>query len=81
MPPSWGEYRKVVSRNGFELKRSAKHETWVQLDDEGRVLRHTTISHGNAPIRDRGFFHRLLKQCDKTEEHFYEVLKKGNRSN
>lgn len=75
MPPRWNEYRKVISRNGFVLKRSAKHETWVQLDDQGQLVRHTTVCHGNDQIRDRGFFKRLLKQCGKTEEHFNEVLK------
>jgi hypothetical protein len=76
MPPRWNDYRTVISRNGFELKRSAKHETWVLLDNEGRMVRYTRVSHGNDQIRDRGFFKRLLKQCGKTEDHFYEVLKR-----
>jgi hypothetical protein len=47
----------------------------MQFDDEGRLLLTTRVSHGNAQIRDRGFFKRLLKQCGKTEAHFNEVLK------
>jgi len=75
MPPRWNEYRKVISRNGFTLERSAKHETWVLLDGEGRRERTTRASHGNDEIPDRGFFKSLLKQCGKTEHHFNEVLK------
>jgi hypothetical protein len=75
MPPRWGEYRKVIGRNGFALVRSNKHETWVLYDDNGRVVRHTSVSHGNAQIRDKTLFKELLRQCNKTEKHFYEVLK------
>ena len=76
MPPRWNEYRTVIGRNGFQLVRSKDHETWVQYDDEGRVNRQTRASHGNAEIADRGFFRALLKQCGKTEKHFYDVLKR-----
>jgi hypothetical protein len=75
MPPRWNEYRKVIGRNGFTLVRSNKHETWVQHDDQGQVVGHTSVSHGNAQIRDKSLFSELLKQCKKTEKHFYEVLK------
>jgi len=80
MPPTWREYRKVIKRNGFRLERSAKHETWIQYDDRGRVRRQTRASHGNAEIRDPRFFKALLKQCGKTEERFYSVLRKGRGS-
>jgi hypothetical protein len=80
MPPKWDEYRKVIGRNGFILERSAKHETWVLLDEQGQRERTTRASHGNDEIADRGFFKRLLKQCGKTETHFYEVLKGKDKS-
>jgi hypothetical protein len=79
MPPRWNEYRKVIDRNGFTLVRSAKHETWVLRDEEGSVIAHTTVSHGNGQIRDKAFFRALLKQCRKTEEHFYDVLRRKDR--
>jgi hypothetical protein len=79
MPPRWNDYRKVISRNGFTLERSAKHETWVLLDDEGRRDRTTRASYGNDEIPDRGLFKSLLKQCGKTEQHFNEVLKGKHR--
>lgn len=75
MPPRWNEYRKVIERNGFELVRSKKHETWVQYDEDARVLRQTRASHGNAEIADRRFFKELLKQAGKSEQHFFDVLK------
>ncbi len=74
MPPTWPEYRKVIQRNGFQFARSRKHETWVQLDDNGRLIRHTRVAHGNDEIADPALFHNLLKQCGKTKKHFYEVL-------
>jgi hypothetical protein len=76
MPPRWNEYRTVIGRNGFQLVRSKNHETWVQYDANGRVLRQTRASHGNAEIADRGLFRSLLKQCGKTEKHFYEALRR-----
>jgi hypothetical protein len=81
MPPRWNDYRKVIGRNGFELVRSEGHETWVQFDAAGRLLRQTRASHGNSEIADKGFFKSLLKQCGKTEKHFYEVLKSKGKSN
>lgn len=75
MPPRWNEYRKVIKRNGFRMVRSRDHETWVLYNDAGEVIGNTTASHGNAEIADKGLFKALLKQCKKTETHFYEVLK------
>lgn len=79
MPPRWNDYRTVISRNGFELVRSKKHETWVQYDSTGSVVRQTRASHGNSEIADSGLFRSLLKQCGKTEAHFHEVLKRKQR--
>ncbi len=75
MPPRWNEYRRVIGRNGFELVRSKKHETWIKYDEAGCVVGQTRASHGNAEIADHGLFKELLRQCGKTEAHFYEVLK------
>ncbi len=75
MPPRWNEYRKVIDRNGFTLVRSKKHETWVKYNEAGEVIAHTSASHGNDEIADKTLFKDLLKQCKKTEKHFYEVLK------
>lgn len=76
MPPRWNDYRKVIVRNGFELVRSRKHETWIKYDTAGAVIRQTRASHGNAEIADHGFFKELLRQCGKTEVEFHEVLKR-----
>lgn len=74
MPPRLNDFRTVLRRNGFELARSRDHEIWVQLDGEGRVTRRVPVSHGNAEIRTRGLFSRMLRQAGKTEAHFNEVL-------
>ncbi len=75
MPPRFNEFRTVLERNGFTLARSRDHELWVQHDDEGRVARRVPVSHGNAEIRTRGLFSRMLRQAGKTEERFFEVLR------
>lgn len=74
MPPRLNEFRTVLQRNGFAVARSRDHEIWVQRDDEGRVARRVPVSHGNAEIRTRGLFNRMLRQSGKSEEHFYDVL-------
>lgn len=79
MSPTWKDYRKVIKRNGFQRERSKKHETWIQYDSEGRVLRQTRASHGNKEIRDKSFFRALLKQVGKTEQHFFDVLSKKDK--
>lgn len=75
MPPRWNEYRKVIDRNGFTLVPSKKHETCVKYNEAGEVIGHTSASHGNHQIADKTLFKDLLKQCKKTEKHFYEVVK------
>lgn len=74
MPPRFNEFRTVLDRNGFTLARSRDHEIWIRRDDQGRVAQRVPVSHGNAEIRTRGLFSRMLRQAGKTEEHFYEVL-------
>jgi hypothetical protein len=74
VPPRLNEFRTVLERNGFSIARSRDHEIWIQRDAEDRVARRVPISHGNAEIRTRGLFGRMLRQAGKTEERFFEVL-------
>jgi hypothetical protein len=76
VPPRLNEFRTVLGRNGFTLARRGNHEIWVQLDNKGRVARRVPVSFGNAEIRTRGLFNRMLRQSGKTEERFNEVLKR-----
>jgi len=75
VPPRLSEFRTVLGRNGFELARSRSHELWVQRDARGSVARRVPVSHGNAEIRTRGLFSRMLRQAGKTEDRFYELLR------
>jgi predicted RNA binding protein YcfA (HicA-like mRNA interferase family) len=74
LPPRLNEFRTVLERNGFDLARRGDHEIWVFRDQQRRVKRKVPVSHGNAEIRTRGLFKRMLDQAGKTEEHFFEVL-------
>ncbi len=75
MPPRFNEFRTVLNRNGFTLARSRDHELWVKHDVEGRLTNRVPVSHGNAEIRTRGLFTRMLRQAGKTEERFFDVLR------
>jgi hypothetical protein len=75
VPPRLNEVRTVLQRNGFNLARSRDHEIWTQHAPDGRLARRVPVSHGNAEIRTQGLFKRMLRQCGKTEAHFYEVLR------
>lgn len=75
MPPRFNEFRVVLERNGFTLARSRDHELWVRYDAEGHLENRVPVSHGNAEIRTRGLFARMLRQAGKTEQHFFDVLR------
>lgn len=64
----------MLERNGFTLARRSSHDIWV-FREGASVTRRVPVSHGNAEIRTRGHFSRMLRQAGKTEEHFYEVLR------
>ena len=75
MPPRLNEFRKVLTRNGFDCERKRDHEIWIRRNAEKQIERRVPVSHGNDQIRTKGLFDRMLTQAGKTEEHFYEVLK------
>ncbi len=75
MPPRLSEFRKVLTRNGFQRERRRDHEIWIRRNKEQQIERRVPVSHGKVEIRTKGLFESMLKQAGKTEEHFYEVLK------
>lgn len=67
----------MLDRNGFVLARSRDHEIWILRGERGEVTRRVPVSHGNAEIKTKGLFKRMLKQAGKTEEHFFDVLRRA----
>lgn len=65
----------MLTRNGFVLERSAKHETWVRHDPTGGVEARTFVSHGNKEIKAPKTFKTILRQSKKSKEEFYRVLR------
>ena len=65
----------MLGRNGFERKRSGKHETWIRRDSTGGVEARTFVPHGNKEIKAPKTFASILRQSKKSEEEFYEVLR------
>jgi hypothetical protein len=65
----------VLTRNGFSLERSSKHETWIRRNAAGIVDARTFVPHGNKEIKAPKTFRSILRQSKKSEEEFYRVLR------
>jgi predicted RNA binding protein YcfA (HicA-like mRNA interferase family) len=74
VPPRFGEFRTVLTKNGFKCVRSNKHEVWALKDTDNVITKRVVVSHGNAEIRTRRLFAKMLKQAGKTEDHYYDSL-------
>ncbi len=75
MTVSYNDFRKVLRRLGFEMKRSRKHETWEKRLVDGRSRR-VYISHQHGKDIPTGLFRKMLKQAGiESEEEFVEILR------
>lgn len=75
MPYKYEDFRKVLVRLGFILKRSRKHETWEKRLPDGRILR-VSIKHQRGKDIPCWLFSKMLKQADiEDEEEFIRILK------
>lgn len=70
---TFDQFRKVLSRLGFERVRSKKHETWRKVLENGVVLR-VRISHRHGRDIPRWLFYEMLRQAGTDEEGFRRLL-------
>jgi len=70
---TYEDFRKVLQKLNFVLVRSAKHETWEKICENGTILR-TRVSHQHGKDIPKPLFHRMLKQCKLTEAKFRNLL-------
>jgi predicted RNA binding protein YcfA (HicA-like mRNA interferase family) len=59
---TYKDFRKVLARLGFEMRRSRKHETWEKRLPDGRSHR-VSISHKHGKDIPRTIFYKMLKQA------------------
>jgi len=72
---TYNDFRKVLARLGFELKRSRSHETWEKRLPNGRSLR-VSVSHKHSKDIPRWLFRKMLKQAGiASEEEFVRILR------
>lgn len=71
---TYEEFRKVLSRLGFEKVRSRKHETWRKILPNGVILR-VRISHKHGASIPKWLFHEMLRQAGLDEERFQTILR------
>lgn len=71
---TYGEFRQVLQRIGFELLRSRKHETWRKILPDGSLLV-VRVSHQHGRDIDRNLFFRMLRQAALTEAEFVRILR------
>jgi predicted RNA binding protein YcfA (HicA-like mRNA interferase family) len=72
---TYNDFRKVLARLGFEMKRSRKHETWEKRLPDGRSYR-VSIRHKHGKDIPRWLFHKMLKQAGiESKEEFVRILR------
>ncbi len=73
---TYGEFRVVLRRGGFQLVRSRKHETWEKTLPTGEILQ-VRLSH--QPGRDipTRLFHQMLHQARLTQVEFFDLLRQS----
>lgn len=72
---TYNDFRKVLARLSFEMKRSRKHETWEKRLPDGGSHR-VSISHKHGKNIPRPLFRKMMKHAGiESEEEFVRVLR------
>ncbi len=72
---TYGDFRTVLKRTGFELIRSRKHEVWRNIRSDGAILR-VVVSHQGGRDIPRGLFAAMCRQAGITPEEFFGILQR-----
>jgi len=73
---TYGEFRVVLRRVGFQLVRTKKHETWEKVLPTGEILL-VRVSHQQARDIPTGLFHQMLRQAQLTQTEFFTLLREA----
>jgi predicted RNA binding protein YcfA (HicA-like mRNA interferase family) len=71
---TYGDFRTVLRKLGFQLARTRKHETWVKRE-QGRPLRIVRVRHQGKKDIPKPLFNEMLRQAGiGSEEEFRRIL-------
>ena len=73
---TYQEFRVVLTRSGFRLVRSKKHETWEKTLATGEILQ-VRLSHQQGRDIPTPLFHHMLRQARLTQAEFFALLREG----
>lgn len=72
---TYGDFRNVLRKLGFQLARTRKHETWVKRE-KGKPLKIVRVRHKQKKDIPKSLFNEMLKQAGiESEEEFQRILK------
>jgi len=71
---TYGEFRVVLRRAGFQHVRSKKHETWEKTLPTGEILL-VRVSHQQTRDIPTRLFHQMLRQAQLTQTEFFTLLR------
>ncbi|MFA0731309.1 MAG: hypothetical protein LKKZDAJK_002554 [Candidatus Fervidibacter sp.] len=72
--PTYREFREVLRKAGFALKRMGKHEIWRRVEPDGRE-RQVPVSHQHGKDIPPNIFARMLRQAGLSRDDFERLRK------
>ena len=74
MAYTYDQFRQVLRKAGFELRRSGKHEVWRRIEPDG-TKRRVSISHQHGRDIPNWLFAKMLRQAGVSKDEFERWLK------
>jgi predicted RNA binding protein YcfA (HicA-like mRNA interferase family) len=74
MSHTYDQFRRVLSKLGFTVVRSKKHETWRKKLPNGREYT-VRISHQHGKDIPQWLFAKMLRQAGLTRDEFERLLR------
>lgn len=71
---TYREFRLVLSRAGFRLVPSRRHETWEKALPTGEILQ-VRLSHQSGRDIPTPLFHTMLRQARLSQAEFFTLLR------
>gem|GEM_PF-328524 len=72
--PTYREFREVLRKAGFALKRMGKHEIWRRVEPDGRE-RQVPVSHQHGKDIPPNIFAKMLRQAGLSRDEFERLRK------
>ena len=69
MAYTYDQFRKVLRKAGFELRRSGKHEVWRRIEPDGSKRR-VIVSHQHGKDIPLWLFTKMLRQAGLSRDEY-----------